>query len=180
MVTGRLYEPDVMVSEPTSDASGRTPSSSCDDANLWRGRFIEEFALAETVVSEGLVFLAGVATEGAKSLLPHLMGQRFAALRSVVDMQGPLGREGVRVASALDEFKELHRLRSFLCHESSTVTVGQDRRWRIVLSLLTFRGAEVQRDSMQIDEAFALLNQLRDARVRLDGQLRGMLASFRR
>lgn len=168
--------------EPIFENADRPMLACSDEVNLWRGRFVSEFALAETMVSEGLVSLAELATEGTKSLLPHLVGQRFAALRSVVDVQGPLGREGVRVASALDELKELHRLRSFLCHGSSTVTIGQDRRWRIVLTLLTFRGAEIQRDSMQIDEAesFALLNQLRDARLRLDGQLRGLLASFRR
>lgn len=156
--------------------------SAFDAADLWRGRFIREFSLSETIVSEALVFLAKVATEGARSLLPHLMGQRFAALRAVVDRNGPLSREGVRVAKALEDFVDLHRLRSFLCHGASTVTVDERGRWTIALELLTFRGAEIHRDAMTLeqDEAADLLNHLRSARSRLDGQLRGMLAIFRR
>jgi len=163
-------------------SNGCAIQTAYDAADLWRGRFISEFALSETIVSEALVHLAKVATEGSRSLLPHLMGQRFTALRTVVDRGGPLSREGVRVAKALEDFTDLHRFRSFLCHGSSTVTVDELGRWTIALDLLTFRGAEIHRDAIRLeqDEAAGLLDHLRGARVRLDGQLRGMLATFRR
>lgn len=161
---------------------GHALPAPCDAAALWRGRFVTEFALAETIVSEALAFLAEVATQGARSLLPHLIGQRFAALKAVVDRNGPLSREGVRVAKALEEFTDLHRLRSFLCHGASTVTIDRHGHWIIALDLLTFRGAEIHRDAMTLhqDEAGVMLDQLHGARLRLDGQLRGMLATFTR
>lgn len=152
-----------------------------DRVNLWRGQFIEEFTRAEMVVSEALVFLAGVATGGVKSLLPHLVGQRFAALREVVAVNGPFAIAGARVASVLNEFDELHYLRSFVCHGSSKVTQDRYDGWHLTLDLLTFHGAQAVLTVLQLSqtEADTALDRLRSARLRLDGHLKGMLAVLR-
>ncbi|MES3150839.1 hypothetical protein [Sphingomonas faeni] len=181
-VTKPTYVNGMHANDTSRRYRGDAFQAPCDAAALWRGRFITEFALAETVVSEALAFLAEVAIQGARSLLPHLIGQRFAALKAVVDRNGPFSQEGVRVAKAIEEFTDLHRLRSFLCHGAGIVTIDHHGHWIIALDLLTFRGAEIHRDAMTLhqDEARVMLDQLHGARLRLDGQLRGMLATFTR
>lgn len=69
-----------------------------------------------------------------------------------------------------------------MCHGASTVTIDDDGRWIIALDLLTFRSAEIRRDALTLtqEEAASLLDRIHGARLRLDGQLRGMLATFRR
>lgn len=39
-----------------------------EEVSLWRGRYIEEFAMAEAAVSEALAFLSIIAAAGAGSL----------------------------------------------------------------------------------------------------------------
>lgn len=162
------------------DAGLQYSTNRSDDVRLWRGRFVEEFALDETLVSEALAFLSDFAVEGRKSLLPHLLGQRFEALKAVVGANGDLAGLGSRVAKALDHFKDFQALRAFICHGHGIVTVEEDGKWVETLHLVTFRGAAIHRESVQIteDEAMLIVEQLRAARVRLDGQLKGMLATF--
>jgi len=109
---------------PLLVAAGRDRLVAGDECSLWRGRFIEENPSAEAVVSEALAHLSTIATGGAESLLPHLVGKRFDALGVVVGAKGSLASVGSRVASALDEFKDLHGYRTFLCHGSSTIRPG--------------------------------------------------------
>lgn len=157
-------------------------SAHTDEACIWRGRYVEEFAMAEVAVSETLATLSTLASSGAKSLLPTAVGQRFAALQAVVGAGGPLASVGGRVAKALDDLREHQRRRNFLCHGSSEVSADNLGDWHMTLSLTSFRAGAIERSSMQITaaEAAVLLENLRSARLRLDGQLRGMLASFMR
>jgi hypothetical protein len=156
--------------------------SIADKVDLWRGRYIGEFAMAETAISEALTFLSEIAYEGAKSLLPHLIGQRFEALRVVVDVGGPLAATGGRVAAALNDFRDHHRYRAALCHGSGKISVDGSGRWCLALQLVNFRAGLVERSSIDITEgeAIHLLDRLSCARRRLDGQLRGFLFSLRR
>lgn len=181
LVTHPPYRRGINAFAPLLEDSDRDQSMAHDECSLWRGRFIEEYSSAEAVVSEALASLSKIATSGAESLLPHLVGKRFEALGIVVGAKGPLASVGSRVASALDEFRDLHGYRTFLCHGSSTMTIDPSGRWRLVLNLISFRAATVQRASLEIaeDEAALVLARLHHARRRLDGQLRGMLASFR-
>lgn len=156
--------------------------SHTDKACLWRGRYIEEFAVAEVAVSETLATLSTFASSGARSLLPTAIGQRFEALSAVVCANGPLGMIGGRVAEALDDLREHQRRRNFLCHGFSEVSADSLGNWQVKLTLTSFRAGTIDRSTMQITaaEAVVLLEELRSARIRLDGQLRGMLASFAR
>lgn len=151
-----------------------------DEVSLWRGRYIEEFAMAEAAVSEALAFLSTIASEGAGSLLPHLVGQRFEALQAVVGAGGPFASVGGRVVKALDDFREHQRYRTFLCHASSEIAVDRSNEWTVTLHLTSFRSRSVERATLYISqsEAASLLERLRNARHRLDGQLCGLLASF--
>lgn len=116
-----------------------------------------------------------------RACCPIWSASAFEALGIVVGAKGPLASVASRVASALDEFGDLHGYRTFLCHVSSTTTIDPSGRWRLVLNLTSFRAATVQRTSLEIteDEAALVLARLHHARRRLDGQVRGMLASFR-
>jgi hypothetical protein len=91
-----------------------------------------------------------------------------------------LASVGGRVAKALDELREHKRCRNFLCHGSSKVSVDNLGEWHLTLSLTSFRAGAIERISIQITagEAAILLERLRSARIYLDGQLLGMLASF--
>jgi hypothetical protein len=155
-------------------------SSNSDEACTWRGRYIEEFAMAEVAISETLATLSTLASSGAKSLLPTAVGQRFEALRAVVGTGGPLVAVGGRVARALDDLHDHRRCRNFLCHGSTDVSTDDLGNWRMTLSLTSFRAGKVGRSAMQITagEAAVLLKDLRSARLRLEGQLKGLLASF--
>ena len=138
--------------------------------------------MAEVAVSETLATLSTLASSGAKGLLPTAVGQRFEALQAVVRASGPLALVGSRVAKALDDLREHQRLRNFLCHGFSEVSADSLGVWQMTLSLTSFRAGTIERSSMQINavEAALLLEKLRSARLRLDGQLRGMLASLAR
>lgn len=54
-------------------------------------------------------------------------------------------------------------------------------KWRLIIKLTSLRAAAIQQTTLEIgeDEAALFLARLRHARQRLDGQIRGMLASFR-
>jgi len=136
--------------------------------------------MAEVAVSEALAKLSTYASRGAKSLLPTAVGQRFEALQAVVGEGKPLAAVGSRVAKALDDLSEHRRRRNFLCHASSEISLDKSGNWNMTLFLTGFRAGAIERASMQITavEAAVLLDKLRSARLRLDGQLRGMLASF--
>jgi hypothetical protein len=156
--------------------------SHTDEACIWRGRYVEKFAMAEVAVSETLATLSTLASSGAKSLLPAAVGQRFDALQAVVRATGPLALVGGRVAKALDDLREHQRRRNFLCHGFSEISADKLGDWQMTLSLTNFRAGKIERSSIQITaaEAAVLLEKLRSARLCLDGQLRGMLASFTR
>jgi hypothetical protein len=157
-------------------------SARTDEACIWRGRYIEEFAMAEVAVSEALATLSTIASRSAKSLRPTAVGQRFEALRIVVGASGPLAPVGGRVARALDDVREHQSRRNFLCHGSSEVWTDHLGDWCMALCLTSFRAGAIERNAMQITaaEAAVLLQELRSARLRLEGQLRGMLASLTR
>jgi hypothetical protein len=160
--------------------NSRVQLSHIDEACFWRGRYIEEFAMAEVAVSETLAALSALASSGAQSLLPTAVGQRFEALQAVVGPSGPLASIGSRAAKALNDLCEHRHRRNFLCHSFSEVSADEKGGWRVTFCLTSFRAGAIERSSMHITaaEASILLDKLRSARIRLDGQLRGMLVSL--
>lgn len=179
--TYRRYRPVMTFSSFLQASLHQSVAMRCDAANIWRGRCIEEFGMVEAAVSETLAYLAAIPGHGAKMVLPHLIGQRFAALKAEVSEHGSFAQEGYRVFETLDDLEFLYRLRTFLCHGSSTVTLNERGEWSINMRLLDFRNGKPKRDMMELTEhkASQILEDLTYARLRLEGQLRAMLAAFR-
>lgn len=143
---------------------------------------MDEFARAEAAVSEALLLLSGVSGRGDAVTLPHLVGQRFAALSELVSDNGAFAMEGKGVAKSLAEWGVHQTLRTLLCHGMATVTVDHRGRWHLVLKMLTFRSGEAVRESLVLDEEDAAdrLTVLHASRQRLEGRLRGMTAGIGR
>ena len=141
---------------------------------------MDEFARAEAAVSEALLLLSEVPGRGEPVSLPHLVGQRFAALGELVSENGAFAAEGKGVAKSLAEWNVHHSFRSLLCHGTATVTVDHRGRWHLVLKMLTFRSGEAVREAMVVDEdeAAERLTALHASRQRLEGRLRGMTAGI--
>lgn len=145
-------------------------------ANGWRGRFIEEYACGERVVSNALLRLAAVPGRGAEILLPHPVGQRFCALAKAVGPGGPFAQEGKGVAAALAEWTEFAPLRTMLCHGSAAISVDHKGRWYAHFSMIDMRPDRVVEERLTVDEKDAAdrLKALHIVRQRLDGRWRAM------
>jgi hypothetical protein len=68
--------------------------------------------------------------------------------RTMVGAGGPLASIGGRVAKALDDFREHHRYRTFLCHGSSEIAIDRSHQWTVTLHLTSFRSRAVARDTV--------------------------------
>ena len=147
-------------------------------ANQWRGSALEEFARAETIISEALEKLATVTGRGSVIKFPHLVGQRYAELAKATSDGGAFAAEGQKVAKALPEWNDHLSIRNMLCHGTATVTVDHHGRWHVILRLLTFRANVAVREIMVIDqnEAEDRLKSVRAARQRLEAHVRQMMA----
>lgn len=141
---------------------------------------MDEFARAEAAVSEALLSLSELPGRGEEVSLPHLVGQRYAALSELVGENGAFAAEGKGVAKSLAEWSGHHTFRTLLCHGMATVTLDHRGRWHLVMKMLTFRSGEAVRESMVIDEEEAAerLTVLHAARQRLEGRLRRMTAGI--
>lgn len=77
--------------------------------------------------------------------LPHLVGQRYAALRNLVAPNGPFALEGKKLAAALIRFQDHDALRPMLCHGLAEVTLDVKGRWMLVLRVVTLRARKAER-----------------------------------
>lgn len=143
---------------------------------------IEEFARAEAVVTEALIQLSNVPARGKSINLPHLVGQRFAALTKAIGPDGPFSADGEGLAKALDEFIAFETLRATLCHGTQTVTVDHRGRWHITLRLLALRSGKAARDALVLEEneAAEQYKTLRAARQRMEAKISLMIKGLTR
>ena len=89
--------------------------------NAWRGRSIAGYCRLERVVTDVLVRLA---QQDGKATLPHLVGQRMAALEVALTKRG----DAAAALAALASFRKHDYLRTFLTHGDAKITVdGQGR-----------------------------------------------------
>ena len=156
------------------------PKEPFDDAvqrvNEWRGRCIDAFTRAEMAVTDCLVAVVGT-DRGKKIKLPHLVGQRFAALTAAVVPGGPFEVEGRLALPPLKAFEELNVVRTFLCHGVADVTLGRQCRWTAVLHIVSLspKGRTEDTRVFREDSAAHLQRQIVD----LSKQLCSRLTVFR-
>nr|KMW32822.1 hypothetical protein BV87_00410 [Sphingobium yanoikuyae] len=149
-------------------------------ASAWRGRMIEEFARAEAAVTEALIQLSNVPTKGKNINLPHLVGQRFAALAEAIGTDGPFAVEGKALSKALEEFIAFETLRATLCHGTQTITVDHKGRWHVTLRLQALRNGKVVRETLVLDENEAIerCKMIHAARQRLESKISLMIKAL--
>lgn len=148
--------------------------------NQWRGRMIDNFARAEQAVSETLLALVGGGGAPQGTKLPHLTGQRFAALAQVMRSLDPAPSHVAPALRALELFGRNEDLRATLCHGAQKVALDPNGRWIVSIKLMIFKPQRVSRTSTAIDEtdAASFLDQLEDDRRRLTtalGQVRSIV-----
>jgi hypothetical protein len=93
--------------------------------NEWRGRCVDGLVRAEAAVTECLLAMSEVPERGGKVALPHLVGQRYAALAAAISEGGAFASEGAQLVAALGAFREYDVLRTALCHGVGRVTLDQ-------------------------------------------------------
>ncbi|MER8917690.1 hypothetical protein NKI32_28230 [Mesorhizobium sp. M0761] len=121
-------------------------------ANAWRGRCLDMFARSEAAVSETLLLLANAPKGDAVVKLPHLVGQRFEELATLMGPTGAFASKGKASAAALLAFREHEGLRSSLAHGVGKVVLDRQGNWLLVLRTLAFRSKQPQRTVLVIEQ----------------------------
>lgn len=131
-----------------------------DDAiaqvNRWRGECLQTFAQTETAVTETLLLLNGVALKGSSVKLPHLIGQRFEALRLATGPEGTFASEGAKAHGAISKYLVNEKLRAFLCHGIAKVTLERSGSWIVIFDLTTIRAQKCDRTRLAVTQAEAI------------------------
>lgn len=134
--------------------------------NGWRGRCLAYLASAEAAVSEALI---GFAERDCTSPLPHLVGQRYDALATILTAHGDQDtREALKALRAHDS------LRTALTHGVAKVTLDRNGEWLAVFTVIAFRSRRAERSILVIEEQQAgrIAQQLGRDRQRLIARLR--------
>ncbi len=134
VVAGALLDPVAVAHENATDR-----------VNAWRGRCLSSFARIEMAVSEALLTLS---VQPGGVALPHMFGQRIAALRGATGV----GSDAGEVIAALDAFVAHMPLRVFLTHGDARVTIGRDGGWQAVLTVLALKRGGGEHSFLVIDE----------------------------
>lgn len=151
--------------------------------NRWRGSCVQRFAQTETAVTETLLVLNAVPEKGPSVKLPHLIGQRFEALKFVLGPEGAFAKEGTIAHEAVTAFLVRERLRAFLCHGIAKVALERSGNWIAIFNLTTLRSLKCDRTQLVVTqvEANAILEELKlngnKLRIAL-GNLRSQLDSL--
>jgi hypothetical protein len=152
----------------------------CARLNQWRGRMIENFARGEQAVTETLAVLntIGIDVKGAK--YPHLVGQRFDRLLSMLAAIDPQSGHHKVAHAAIVGFQAHDGLRAMLCHGVTKIAVDRAGHWVALMTLTNFKsgGTSTTKLTMQESEGGAMLAQVIDERRRVStalGQIRRQL-----
>lgn len=123
--------------------------------NRWRGDCLQSFAQSETAVTETLLLLNAVAANGSSVKLPHLVGQRFAALKLATGPQGAFAIEGAKAHDAISAFLVREQLRAFLCHGVAKVALERSGSWIAIFNLANLRTQRCDRTQLVVTQAEA-------------------------
>jgi len=134
--------------------------------NGWRGRCLAYLASAEAAVSEALI---GFAEHDPTSPLPHLVGQRYDALATVLTARGETD-----ALITLQALRAHDSLRTALTHGVAKVTLDRNGEWLAVFTVIAFRSRRIERAILVIEEeqAARIARQLGRERQRLIARLR--------
>ncbi|WP_206619032.1 hypothetical protein, partial [Mesorhizobium sp. M7A.F.Ca.US.002.01.1.1] len=114
---------------------------------------------------------------GAIVKLPHLVGQRFEELATLIGPTGAFAAEGRASAAAMLAFRTHEGLRTSLAHGFGKVVLDRQGNWLLVLRTLAFRSKQPQRTVLVVEqnEADEIVKSLQTT----GGRLVSDLASLR-
>ncbi len=150
-------------------------------AQLWRANVIDALAQSEAVVSETLLVLSGVPQRGQSVKLHQLLGQRLDELEKALKPAGAFAAEGKAALPKLIDFRRHEALRAALCHGVATVALDRQRKWVVIIKLLSLAGSGPQRVTVAIDqeEAARLLDDIQGCWQRLSAALGNVRAAVK-
>lgn len=148
--------------------------------NSWRGDCVQSFAHSESAVTETLLILNHVPEKGTSVKLPHLIGQRFEALKLATGSAGPFAEDGVKAHEAISGFLIREQLRAFLCHGVAKVALERSGNWIVIFNLTTLRSQKCERTQLVVtqSEAKALLEEIRFSGNKLGAVLGNLRKKF--
>ncbi|MCD2323199.1 hypothetical protein LQ953_04105 [Sphingomonas sp. IC-56] len=153
----------------TSLVAAALPSEAFDAAtaqfHAWRGKNLDIFSRTEAAVTETLLALRSVGRRGEVVKMPHLVGQRYAALDAAIGPIGPFAAEGKKAIAALTEFDAHTRIRTMLCHGVGDILLDRHGRWTVLLRNLSLSVDQAERDSLLLSQDEADLLQAAIARA---------------
>lgn len=131
------------------------------------------FADVEIAVTELLAILS---ENGRGVALPHLVGQRLAALDTVLGAR----ENGDEIRAALTEFQAHEPLRVYLAHGHAKVTLDRNERWQVLFTIAAFRKGKLEHSNLLMDEAdgTSIARGLGRDRQRLVGKLATLRSSL--
>ena len=124
--------------------------------NCWRGECLQSFAQSETAVTETLLLLNAVPVRGASVKLPHLIGQRFEALKLATGPEGIFASEGAKAHDAISTYMLSEKIRAFLCHGIAKVMLERSGRWTVIFDLTTLRAKKCDCTRLAVTQAEAI------------------------
>lgn len=165
---------------PEAEMQGVDWDDAIAQVNRWRGDCLQSFAQSETAVTETLLLLNAVAVKGSVVKLPHLIGQRFEALRLATGPEGAFASEGAKAHDAISAFLVREKLRAFLCHGVAKVALERSGSWIAIFNLTTLRAQRCERTQLVVTQAEAngMLQEIKQCGSRLGtalGNLRKQL-----
>lgn len=133
-------------------------------AHKWRGECISCFAEVEQRLSALLIRSHNTPTYAAlKPAFPHLVGQKFARLRKLLELEGPLKQRAAHATDELDAFAQHDDLRTLLCHGELEVGITENESRIYLFKVRNFRNkiAGVATTAFSQSDADARRNELK-------------------
>jgi hypothetical protein len=148
------------------------------EVNAWRGECMHHIAVAERAVTETLLVLDSVKSEGTKFPLRHLIGQRFEDISAATGPDGPFADTGKAAHNAIENYRKHEAFRALLCHGVAQVTATRSGAWLLIIRCLSIRARQAEELTaiFEKNDAEQKLVQLKS-----DGQkLASILGQFRK
>lgn len=137
------------------------------EVNAWRGECMHHIAVAERAVTETLLVLDSVKTDGTKFPLRHLIGQRFEDLSAAISGDGPFVEIGKAAHKAIVDYRHHEAFRALLCHGVAQVTVTRYGAWLLVIRSLSIRTRQPEEITAVFEKSEA---ERRLVQLKADGQ----------
>jgi hypothetical protein len=114
---------------------------------------LDIFTRSEAAVTETLIILANEERDTDSVKMPHLVGQRYHALATVLASDvSSSGRWNAAAADALSSFHHYDQLRTHVVHGVFSVTLDQSGLWHLTSRLLALRSGREAREVFAASE----------------------------